>query len=66
MLIIRFISLHICLMLIDELLKCTGFTALTIWLYEKSGFIIGQSGESVKSKNYFQYNEKTVEKLELV
>lgn len=53
-------------MLINELSKRTGITAHTIRFYEKSGLIKGKRDESVKSNNYFHYDEETVEKLELV
>jgi MerR family copper efflux transcriptional regulator len=53
-------------MLINELSKRTGVTAHTIRFYEKSGLIKGKRDESVKSNNYFQYGEETVEKLELI
>jgi len=53
-------------MLINELSKRTGVTAHTIRFYEKSGLIKGKRDENVKSNNYFQYDEETVEKLELI
>jgi MerR family transcriptional regulator, copper efflux regulator len=53
-------------MLIHELSKTTGLTAHTIRFYEKSGLIKGKRDESVKSNNYFHYDEETVEKLELI
>jgi MerR family Zn(II)-responsive transcriptional regulator of zntA len=53
-------------MLINELSKRTGITAHTIRFYEKSGLIKGKRDESVKSNNYFHYDEETVEKLELI
>ena len=53
-------------MLINEFSKRTGITAHTIRFYEKSGLIKGKRDESVKSNNYFHYDEETVEKLELV
>lgn len=53
-------------MLINELSKRTGISAHTIRFYEKSGLIKGKRDESVKSNNYFHYDEETVEKLELV
>lgn len=53
-------------MLINELSKRTGITAHTIRFYEKSGLIKGKRDESIKSNNYFHYDEETVEKLELV
>lgn len=53
-------------MLINELSKRTGITVHTIRFYEKSGLIKGKRDETVKSNNYFHYDEETVEKLELV
>ncbi len=53
-------------MLINELSKRTGISAHTIRFYEKSGLIKGQRDASIKSNNYFHYDEETVEKLELV
>ena len=53
-------------MLINELSKRTGITAHTIRFYEKSGLIKGKRDLSVKSNNYFHYDEETVEKLELI
>ena len=53
-------------MLINELAKRTGITAHTIRFYEKSGLIKGRRDESVKSNNYFHYDEAVVEKLELI
>jgi MerR family transcriptional regulator, copper efflux regulator len=53
-------------MLINELSKATGLTIHTIRFYEKSGLIKGKRDETVKSNNYFHYDNETVEKLELV
>jgi DNA-binding transcriptional MerR regulator len=53
-------------MLINELSKQTGITAHTIRFYEKSGLIKGKRDENVKTNKYFQYDEETVEKLELI
>jgi MerR family transcriptional regulator, copper efflux regulator len=53
-------------MLINELSKKTGLTTHTIRFYEKSGLVRGKRDESVKSNNYFQYDEETVERLELI
>lgn len=53
-------------MLINELSKKTGISAHTIRFYEKSGLIKGNRDESVKSNNYFHYDDETVEKLELI
>ena len=53
-------------MLINELSKITGITAHTIRFYEKSGLIKGKRDETVKTNNYFHYDDETVEKLELI
>lgn len=53
-------------MLINELSKRTGITIHTIRFYEKSGLIKGKRNESVKSNNYFHYDEQDVEKLKLI
>jgi MerR family Zn(II)-responsive transcriptional regulator of zntA len=53
-------------MLINVLSKRTGISAHTIRFYEKSGLIKGIRDETVKSNNYFHYDEETVEKLELI
>jgi MerR family Zn(II)-responsive transcriptional regulator of zntA len=53
-------------MLINELSKKTGISIHTIRFYEKSGLIEGKQDESVKSNNYFHYDEVTVEKLEFI
>ncbi len=53
-------------MLINELSKRTGVTVHTIRFYEKSGLIKGKRDSSIKSNNYFHYNEEAVEKLELI
>lgn len=53
-------------MLIHELSKKTGLTAHTIRYYEKSGLIKGKRKEGITSNNYFHYDEKTVERLELI
>lgn len=53
-------------MLISELSKRTGISAHTIRFYEKSGLIKGKRDASVKSNNYFHYDEETVDKLELI
>ncbi len=53
-------------MLINELSKKTGISTHTIRFYEKSGLIEGKQNESVKSNNYFHYDEVTVEKLEFI
>ena len=53
-------------MLINELSKKTGISIHTIRFYEKSGLIEGKQNESVKSNNYFHYDEVTVEKLEFI
>jgi MerR family Zn(II)-responsive transcriptional regulator of zntA len=53
-------------MLINELSKQTGISTHTIRFYEKSGLIKGKQDKSVKSNNYFHYDEVTVEKLEFI
>jgi MerR family transcriptional regulator, copper efflux regulator len=53
-------------MLINELAKQTGMTAHTIRYYEKYGLIKGNRDETVKSNNYFHYDDETVYKLELI
>jgi MerR family copper efflux transcriptional regulator len=53
-------------MLINELSKKTGISIHTIRFYEKSGLIEGKQDESVKSNNYFHYDEVAIEKLEFI
>jgi MerR family Zn(II)-responsive transcriptional regulator of zntA len=53
-------------MLINELAKKTGISTHTIRFYEKSGLIEGKQDETVKSNNYFHYDEITIEKLEFI
>jgi len=53
-------------MLINELSKKTGISTHTIRFYEKSGLIEGKQDDSIKSNNYFHYDEVTVEKLEFI
>jgi MerR family copper efflux transcriptional regulator len=53
-------------MLINELSKKTGISTHTIRFYEKSGLIEGKRDESIKSNNYFHYDDTTVEKLEFI
>jgi MerR family Zn(II)-responsive transcriptional regulator of zntA len=53
-------------MLINELSKMTGISVHTIRFYEKSGLIEGRRDETVKSNNYFHYDEETAEKLEFI
>jgi MerR family copper efflux transcriptional regulator len=53
-------------MLINELAKKTGISTHTIRFYEKSGLIEGKQDASIKSNNYFHYDEITVEKLEFI
>ncbi len=57
---------YFCRMLINELSKRTGISIHTIRFYEKSGLIKGHRDPTVKTNKYFQYDEETVEKLELV
>ena len=63
---IYFSNLYICSMLINELSKKTGLSTHTIRFYEKSGLIEGKQDETVKSNNYFHYDEVTIEKLEFI
>jgi MerR family Zn(II)-responsive transcriptional regulator of zntA len=53
-------------MLINELAKITGISSHTIRFYEKSGLIEGKRDESIKTNNYFHYDEETIEKLEFI
>jgi MerR family Zn(II)-responsive transcriptional regulator of zntA len=53
-------------MLINELSKKTGISTHTIRFYEKSGLIEGKQDVSVKSNNYYHYDEVTIEKLEFI
>ena len=53
-------------MLINELSKKTGLSTHTIRFYEKSGLIEGKQDESIKSNNYFHYDDVTIEKLEFI
>jgi MerR family Zn(II)-responsive transcriptional regulator of zntA len=53
-------------MLINEIAKITGVSVHTIRFYEKSGLIEGKRDESIKSNNYFHYDEETIEKLEFI
>jgi MerR family copper efflux transcriptional regulator len=63
---IYFSTYYICNMLINELSKKTGISTHTIRFYEKSGLIEGKQDESVKSNNYYHYDDVTVEKLEFI
>ncbi len=63
---IYFSTSYICSMLINELSKKTGLSTHTIRFYEKSGLIEGRQDESIKSNNYFHYDEVTIEKLEMI
>jgi len=53
-------------MLINELSKKTGLSTHTIRFYEKSGLIEGKQDATVKSNNYFHYDDVTIEKLEFI
>ena len=53
-------------MLINEIAKITGISPHTIRFYEKSGLIEGKRDDSIKSNNYFHYDEETIEKLEFI
>lgn len=61
-----FFNTYICTMLINELSKKTGISIHTIRFYEKSGLIEGKQDDTVKSNNYFHYDDVTVEKLEFI
>jgi MerR family transcriptional regulator, copper efflux regulator len=63
---IYFSTPYICYMLINELSKKTGISTHTIRFYEKSGLIEGKQDESIKSNNYFHYDDVTIEKLEFI
>ncbi len=53
-------------MLISELSKRTGIPIPTIRYYESYGLIRGESREDVRTNNYKYYDERIVEKLELI
>jgi MerR family transcriptional regulator, copper efflux regulator len=53
-------------MLIHELSKRSGVTIHTIRFYERSGLIHGRRDDTVKSNNYFHYDEEAVERLKLI
>ena len=53
-------------MLINEIAKIIGISTHTIRFYEKSGLIEGKRDDSIKSNNYFHYDEETIEKLEFI
>lgn len=63
---IYFSTAYICGMLISELSKKSGISIHTIRFYEKSGLIEGKRDATVKSNNYFHYDEVTIEKLEFI
>ena len=63
---IYFSTPYICNMLIHELSIKTGLSPHTIRFYEKSGLVKGKRDVTVKSNNYFHYDEETVEKLEFI
>ena len=66
MVYIYFSTPYFCCMLISELSKKSGISVHAIRFYEKSGLIAGRRDESIKSNNYFHYDEVTVEKLEFI
>ena len=66
MVYIYFSTHYICGMLINELSKKTGISTHTIRFYEKSGLIKGRQDESIKSNNYYHYDEVAIEKLEFI
>lgn len=53
-------------MLINELSKKSGLSVHTIRFYEKSGLLEGKQDETVKTNNYFHYDDVAVEKLEFI
>ena len=53
-------------MLINALAKKSGLSIHTIRYYENLGLIQGVSDENVKSNNYQNYDEKVVERLEII
>ena len=53
-------------MLIKELSKRTGVTIHTIRYYENLGLIQGKANEDVKTNNYKNYDERAVERLEII
>lgn len=53
-------------MLINELSKKTGISIHTIRFYEKSSLIEGKQDPSVKSNNYYHYDDVSIEKLEFI
>ncbi|MEM7552345.1 MAG: MerR family transcriptional regulator [Bacteroidota bacterium] len=53
-------------MLISELAKRTGLTIHTLRYYENYGLFKGTVDEAVKTNNYKQYDEKLVEKIQLI
>lgn len=57
---------YICIMLINEISKIAGISIHTIRFYEKSGLIEGKRDVSIKSNNYFHYDQETIEKLEFI
>jgi MerR family copper efflux transcriptional regulator len=63
---VYFSTHYICKMLINELSKKTGISTHTIRFYEKSGLINGKRDESIKSNNYFHYDDVAIEKLEFI
>lgn len=63
---IYFSTAYICGMLISELSKRSGISIHTIRFYEKSGLIEGKRDVTVKSNNFFHYDEVAVEKLEFI
>lgn len=66
MVYICFLLNYFCAMLINELSKRTGISVHTIRFYEKSGLIQGKRDETLKTNNYYHYDDETVEKLALI
>ncbi len=53
-------------MLINELSKRTGLSIHTLRYYETYGLFKGVSNETVKTNTYKHYDERLVEKIELI
>jgi len=53
-------------MLINELAKRTGVTIHTLRYYENYGFFRGEADETIKTNNYKQYDERLIEKIQLI
>ncbi|MEA5429445.1 MerR family transcriptional regulator [Arcicella lustrica] len=53
-------------MLINDLSKRTGTTVHTIRYYENLGLIRGMVDQTIKTNNYKNYDDHTVERLEII